>query len=186
MVEFKKDTHDCESGSYSSETETLRGSRLKFAKERKKQRERRNNLEKVFLSELTALLKREKFGALIKLSARDNRYFRLLNITKIIRTDLANFNSLCEGQKRTQHRTKRPQHRTKRPFEGQKGQNEAIQDKRAERAPFWLCAFSLGACEISRGVHARRFRSRSVEPACFYGLLIFSYFNRLIVLYYLS
>ena len=28
MAEFKKDTHDCESGSYSSETETLRGSRL--------------------------------------------------------------------------------------------------------------------------------------------------------------
>ena len=41
-----------------------------------------------FLSELTALLKREKFGALIKLSARDNRYFRFLNITKIIHTDL--------------------------------------------------------------------------------------------------
>ena len=38
--------------------------------------------------------------------------------------------------KRTQHRTKRPQHRPKRTFEGQKGQNEAIQDKRAEGAPF--------------------------------------------------
>ena len=34
--------------------------------------------------------------------------------------------------KRTQHRTKRPQHRPKRTFEGQKGQNEANQDKRAE------------------------------------------------------
>ena len=33
--------------------------------------------------------------------------------------------------KRTQHRTKRPQHRPKRTLEGQKGQNEAIQDKRA-------------------------------------------------------
>ena len=29
-----------------------------------------------FLSELSALLKREKFGALIKLSTRDNKYFR--------------------------------------------------------------------------------------------------------------
>ena len=38
--------------------------------------------------------------------------------------------------KRTQHRTKRPQHRPKRTFEGQKGQNEAIQDKTAEGAPF--------------------------------------------------
>ena len=46
---------------------------------------------------------------------------------------------------------------------------------------FWLCAFSLGACEISRVSRARRFRFRSVEPTCFYGLLIFSYFNRLIV-----
>ena len=40
------------------------------------------------------------------------------------------------GSKRTQHRTKRPQHRPKRTFEGQKGQNEAIQDKRAGGAPF--------------------------------------------------
>ena len=31
---------------------------------------------------------------------------------------------------------KRPQHRPKRTFEGQKGQNEANQDKRAEGAPF--------------------------------------------------
>ena len=38
-------------------------------------------------------------------------------------------------------RSKRTQHRTKRTFEGQKGQNEAIQDKRAERAPFGLCFF---------------------------------------------
>ena len=29
-----------------------------------------------FLSELSALLKREKFGALIKLSTRDNKHFR--------------------------------------------------------------------------------------------------------------
>ena len=29
-------------------------------------------------------------------------------------------------------KTKRAQHRTKRTFEGQKGQNEAIQNKRAE------------------------------------------------------
>ena len=44
--------------------------------------------------------------------------------------------------KRTQHRTtERPQHRTKRTFEGQKGQNEAIQDKRAERAPLALRFF---------------------------------------------
>ena len=57
--------------------------------------------------------------------------------------------------KRTQHGTKRPQHRTKRPFEGQKGQNEAIQDKRAERATFWLCVFSLGSRGISRGTRAR-------------------------------
>ena len=40
------------------------------------------------------------------------------------------------GSKRTQRRTKRPQHRPKRTFEGQKGQNEANQDKRAEGAPF--------------------------------------------------
>ena len=33
-------------------------------------------------------------------------------------------------------RSKRTQHRTKRTFEGQKGQNEAIQDKRAKGAPF--------------------------------------------------
>ena len=38
------------------------------------------------------------------------------------------------GTKRTQHRTKRPQHSTKRTFEGQKGQNEVIRDKRAEGA----------------------------------------------------
>ena len=57
--------------------------------------------------------------------------------------------------KRTQHRTQRPQHRTKRPFKGQKGQNEAIQDKRAEGAPFWLCFFSQGARGISRGTRAR-------------------------------
>ena len=39
-----------------------------------------------FLSELSALLKREKFGALIKLSTHDNKYFqttRFLNITFI-------------------------------------------------------------------------------------------------------
>ena len=29
-----------------------------------------------FLSELSALLKREKFGALLKLSTRDSKYFR--------------------------------------------------------------------------------------------------------------
>ena len=38
--------------------------------------------------------------------------------------------------KRTQHRSKRPQQRPKRTFEGQKGQNEANQDKRAEGTPF--------------------------------------------------
>ncbi len=43
--------------------------------------------------------------------------------------------------KRTQHRTKRPQHRPKRTFEGQKGQNEANQDKRAERAPILALSF---------------------------------------------
>ena len=43
---------------------------------------------------------------------------------------------LGRRSKKTQHRTKRPQHRPKRTFEGQKGQNEAIQDKRAEGAPF--------------------------------------------------
>ena len=47
-------------------------------------------------------------------------------------------------------RTIRTQQRTKRTFEGQKGQNEAIQDKRAEGAPF-----SLGARGISRGTLAR-------------------------------
>ena len=46
-------------------------------------------------------------------------------------------------------RSKRTQHRTKRTFAGQKGQNEAIQNKRAERAPFWLCVF-LGARVESR------------------------------------
>ena len=40
------------------------------------------------------------------------------------------------GSKRTQHRTKRPQHSPKRTFEGPKGEYEAIQDKRAEGAPF--------------------------------------------------
>ena len=52
-------------------------------------------------------------------------------------------------------RTKRTQHRTKRTFERQKGQNEGIQDKRAERAPFLALCFSLGARRISRGTRAR-------------------------------
>ena len=56
--------------------------------------------------------------------------------------------------KRTQHRTKRPQHRPKRTFEGQKGQNEVVQDKRAGGAPFWLCAFPWARVE-SRVDHAR-------------------------------
>ena len=56
--------------------------------------------------------------------------------------------------KRTQHRTQRPQHRTKRPFKGQKGQNEAIQDKRAEGVPFWLCVFPRARVESRMG-HAR-------------------------------
>ena len=56
--------------------------------------------------------------------------------------------------KRTQHGTKRPQHRPKRTFEGQKGQNEAIQDKRAEGAPFWSCVFPWA--RVESGVeHAR-------------------------------
>ena len=38
-------------------------------------------------------------------------------------------------------KTTRPQDRTKRTFEGQKGQNEAIQDKRAERAPILALSF---------------------------------------------
>ena len=38
-------------------------------------------------------------------------------------------------------RAKRTQHRTKRTFEGQKGQNEAIQDKRAEGAPILALSF---------------------------------------------
>ena len=42
--------------------------------------------------------------------------------------------------KRTQHRTKRPKHRPKRTFEGQKGQNETIQDKRAE-GPIYSAVF---------------------------------------------
>ena len=44
--------------------------------------------------------------------------------------------SAKQQREMTQHRTKRPQHRPKRTFEGQKGQNEAIQDKRTEGAPF--------------------------------------------------
>ena len=55
--------------------------------------------------------------------------------------------------RRTQHRTKGPQHRTKRTFKGQKGQNEAIQDKRAEGASFWLCVFPWARVE-SRGAMA--------------------------------
>ena len=43
--------------------------------------------------------------------------------------------------KMTQHRAKRPQHGPKRTFEGQKGQNEATQDKRAERAPILALSF---------------------------------------------
>ena len=34
------------------------------------------NISVKFLSELSALLKREKYGALIKLSTCDNKYFR--------------------------------------------------------------------------------------------------------------
>ena len=45
--------------------------------------------------------------------------------------------------KRTQNRTKRPQHRPKRTFEVQKGQNEAIQDKRGGRGTFLALCFSL-------------------------------------------
>ena len=52
------------------------------------------------------------------------------------------------------HRTKRPLHRTKRTFEGQKGQNELIQDKRAEGAPFWSCVFPWARVE-SRVEHTR-------------------------------
>ena len=51
-------------------------------------------------------------------------------------------------------RSKRTQHSTKRTFEGEKGQKRAIQDKRAEGAPFWLCVFPWARVE-TRVEHAR-------------------------------
>ena len=56
--------------------------------------------------------------------------------------------------KKTQHRPKRPQHRPKRTFEGQKGQNEAIQDKRAGGAPFLALCFTLSLRGVSRETRA--------------------------------
>ena len=41
-----------------------------------------------FLSELSALLKREKFGALIKSSTRDNKYFRTTPCTLILKFEM--------------------------------------------------------------------------------------------------
>ena len=57
--------------------------------------------------------------------------FSHVNISAKNKTVPANFNLLCEGQKG--HNTGQKGHNTglKRTFEGQKGQNEAIQDKRA-------------------------------------------------------
>ena len=67
--------------------------------------------------------------------------------------------------RRTQHRTKRPQNKTKRTFEGQKGQNEAIQDKRAERAPILALSFLEDlACRLARGYRASFQISMDYEP----------------------
>ena len=62
-------------------------------------------------------------------------------------------------------RTKRTQHRTKRTFEGQKGQNEAIQDKRAERAPILALSFLEDlACSLVKGYRASFQFSIDYEP----------------------
>ena len=53
----------------------------------------------------------------------------------------------------------------KRTFEGQKGQNEAIQDKRAEKAPILALSFLEDlACSLARGYRASFQISMDYEP----------------------
>ena len=77
-----------------------------------------------------------------------------------------NFNFLCEGQKglntgQKDHNTGQKDHNTgQKGLLRVKGQNEAIQDKRAEGAPFWLCFFPWARVE-SRVEHAGVVKQKS-------------------------